>query len=223
MIRRLCLSFLVLLFLAVSPLLADNFDQTVQFTNSTNAITNEGFSISPYQGTLNGQPADFFCIDFDHAFGVSQGQTTSWNALATPVAGSSTFIGTLQYSLTGNSTPAAFNNYLEIAWLINQLQTDLNMGDLNAATNDQLAIWTFSGYVNNNPTNEAAINTLLTDASSSLLGNPTYSGWGILTPDYANFPNSQEMIVINTPEPGSLVLLLAGVSAALLLGLLRKF
>ena len=222
MIRKLLLSVLVALLFASIPVWADGFDQTIQFINSTGALTNDGFSISPYKGTLNGQPADFICVDFSHTFGVSQGQTTTWNAMATPLTSASSFVGTLQYLLNGNSTSTAYNNYLEIAWLITQLEANLNNGDLDDATNDQLAIWTFSGYVNNNPANEAAINTLLSDASQAAQSGFTVSGWEVLTPDYANFANSQEMIVTTTPEPSSILLLLVGGLAALVVAFLRQ-
>jgi hypothetical protein len=216
LIRRLLFFAGAVLFFASAPAFADGFDQTVQFTNSTGAVTNEGFSISPYAGTLNGQAVDFFCVDFLHNFGVSQGQTTTWNAMGTPLTNGSFFAGTLQYALNGNSTSTAYNNYLEMAWLITQLQNDLNQGDLNAATNDQLAIWTFSGYVNNNPLNEAAVNALLAEAGLAVQNNFTVTGWEVVTPDYANFPNSQEMIVIATPEPGTLLLLVAGAFGGLI-------
>jgi len=225
MIRKLSLLLLAVLFLTCTPLFADGFDQTVSFTNSTNALNNQGFSISPYVGTLNGQAADFFCVDFSHNFGFSQGQTISWNALATPIANSSSFAGTLQYSLDGNSTATAYNNYLEMSWLIQQLVGNLNNNDLNSATNDQLAIWTFTGLDTStlSPTQAAAIGTLLTDAASAAQGSQvSVAGYEVLTPDYSNFPYSQEMIVISTPEPGTILLLLAGIASALLLGLLRK-
>ena len=46
--------------------------------------------------------------------------------------------------------------------------------------------------------------------------NFTVTGWAVVTPDYANFPTSQEMIVIATPEPGTLLLLVAGAFGGLI-------
>jgi hypothetical protein len=216
-IRRLSFFALVSFFAAI-PVFADGFDQTVQFGNSTGAPTSDGFSISPYAGTLNGQAAEFYCVDFTHTFDVP----ISWNAMATALTSTSSFAGTLQFTSNGDSTSAAYNNYLEMAWLITVLQANLNQNDLGDATLDQLAIWTFSGYVNNNPANEGAINSLLMEASNEVQGGFTVTGWEVLTPDYANFSNSQEMIVTTAPEPGTILLALAGGFVAVLLALLRQ-
>lgn len=229
MIRRLLLS--AVLFLAATPLLAD---ETITFTNSTDAYVDPdtGFSISPYVGTLNGQTTDFFCVDFSHNFGVPADGSTTWTATATLLDSSSSFLGTLQYTPTSTNA-TAYNNYLEMAWLITQLQASLNAAnvaasvgdtsaeaaDLQAASEDQLAIWTFTGYTDNYYGTDE---TLLQDAQNAVNNGFTAPGWEILTPDFATYPNSQEMIVMPTPESGTLILLLAGLSTLLTFSFLRK-
>jgi hypothetical protein len=215
-IRRLLFFAVAVLFVSI-PAFGDGFDQTVQFGSSTGAPVSDGYSISPYSGTLNGQAAEFYCVDFTHNFGVP----TSWNAAATSITGASSFAGTLQYALNGSSTSTAYNNYLEMAWLITVLQANLNNGDLGDATLDQLAIWTFSGYVNDDPTNEDAIAALLADASMAVTDGFTVSGWEVLTPDYANNPNAQEMIV-TSPEPSTVLMLIAGSLVAVFLTFLQR-
>lgn len=212
MIRRLLISAL-LAFFACIPVFADSFNQTLAFSSSTGAPVSDGFSISPYAGTLNGQPTDFNCVDFSHDFGVP----TTWNAVATPLSSSASFANTLQFALNGGNSAVAYHNYLEMAWLITQLHINLSDNDLGDATLDQLAVWTFSGYQNNNPANEAFINGLLAEANSVVQGGFTASGWEVLTPVYANFPNSQEMLIAS--ESSTISFLLLGGLAALAVAL----
>jgi len=203
----LCISFL--LFLSATPLLADN----VQFTGMA-AFDDPatGTSMSPYSGLLNGQAVDFFCVDF--STGVSS--TSSWTATPTLLTNSfSSYQNTLQFQLTG-SNATALNNYLEMSWLITQLQGAINAGDINTAAQDEWAIWSFTGGLDPYGTNS----TLLGEAQAAVQGGFTVSGWEILTPDAGQ--RGQEVIVVPTPEPGTFVLLLAGASAFLALGLLRK-
>jgi hypothetical protein len=106
-----------------------------------------------------------------------------------------------------------------MAWLITQLVMNLNQGNLTAASEDQLAIWTFTGYTDNYYGTDGA---LLQAAQDAVNAGFTAPGWEILTPDFSTYPNSQEMIVMPATEPGSFILLLAGFSSLLTLSLLRK-
>jgi hypothetical protein len=207
--RKTLLSISFLLLLSAAPLWADN----VQFTGTT-AFDDPatGTSMSPYSGLLNGQAVDFFCVDF--STGVSS--TSSWTATSTLLTNSSSsYQNTLQFQLTG-SNAAALNNYLEMSWLITQLQSALNAGDINTAAQDEWAIWSFTGGLDPYGTNS----TLLGDAQQAVQGGITVSGWEILTPDAGQI--GQEVIVVPTPEPGTFVLLFAGASALLAFGLFRK-
>jgi hypothetical protein len=208
-IRKTLLSISFLLLFSAAPLWADN----VQFTG-TAAFDDPatGTSMSPYSGLLNGQADDFFCVDF--STGVSS--TSSWTATSTLLTNSSSsYQNTLQFQLTG-SNATALNNYLEMSWLITQLQSALNAGDINTAAQDEWAIWSFTGGLDPYGTNS----TLLSDAQAAVQGGFTVSGWEILTPDAGQI--GQEVIVVRTPEAGTLVLLLAGACVFFALGMLRK-
>jgi hypothetical protein len=203
----LCISFL--LFLSATPLLADN----VQFTG-TAAFDDPatGTSMSPYSGSLNGQAADFFCVDFSTAVS----STAGWTATPTLLTNSSSsYQSTLQFQLTA-SNATALNNYLEMSWLITQLQNALNANDISAAAQDEWAIWSFTGGLDPYGTNS----TLLGKAQLAVQAGFSVSGWEILTPDAGQ--RGQEVIVVPTPEPSTFALLLAGASTLFALGLLRK-
>ena len=211
MIRRTLLSLLLLLFLSAltaNTLLADD----VQFTG-TAAFDDPatGTSMSPYSGLLNGQAVSFFCVDFS----TSVSSTASWTAGATLLANSPSYVNTLQFQLTGSNT-TALNNYLEMAWLITQLQAAISANDVNTAAQDEWAIWSFSGGLDPYGTNP----TLLSEAQLAVQNVFTVSNWEILTPDAGQV--GQELIVMPTPEPGTLIFLLAGVAALLALGRFRN-
>jgi PEP-CTERM motif len=207
--RKTLTSLLFLFFLSATPILADS----VQFTGKA-AFVGPGlsYSMSPYSGLLNGQAEDMFCVDYLTAVS----STSGWTATPTLLTNSSSsYQNTLQFQLTGSSA-IALNNYLEMAWLITQLQNALSAGDLNTAAQDQWAIWSFSKGPDPYGTNS----TLLGQAQLAVQGGFTVSGWEILTPDAGQV--GQEVIVVSTPEPGTLVLLLAGAAASFAFGRLRK-
>jgi hypothetical protein len=207
--RKTLTSLLFLFFLSATPILADS----VQFTG-TAAFDDPatGTSMSPYSGLLNGQAVNYFCVDF--STGVLS--TSSWTATPTFLTNSSSsYQNTLQFQLTG-SNATALNNYLEMSWLIIQLQNALSASDINTAAQDEWAIWSFSGGLDPYGSNS----TLLAQAQLAVQGGFTVSGWEILTPDAGQV--GQEVIVVPTPEPGTLVLLLAGAAAFFAFGRLRK-
>src|ERR1700689_4975001 len=83
---------------------ADTID-TVYF-NGSYAFANNGVGIPPYGGPLNGQSAEFYCVDYSHEiYG-----NTSWQAVVTNLGASS-------YSSTRLGSAAI---YYEIAWLLDQ-------------------------------------------------------------------------------------------------------
>src|SRR6266849_8870123 len=60
--------------------------------DGTYSFANNGYGIPPYGGTLNGQSAAFYCVDFIHP--IQAGNT--WTATVTSLTGSnfsSTFLG----------------------------------------------------------------------------------------------------------------------------------
>ena len=163
------------------------------------AFADNGYGIPPYGGTLNGQPAEFYCVDFTHD--ISAGD--SWLAVVTPLASS----GGSNVPYLSSQTTDGVSDYLIFAWLIGQ-ETPGNQAQ------NQWAIWsvTDGGYdPYGNPVS-------LLDAAASQLtaAGFTGAGWDILTPD-ANLNQYGQEFLVQTPEPSSVLLLGVGLCALLFL------
>ena len=184
-------------------------DTASVYVSGSYAFANNGYGIPPYGGTLNGQAASFYCIDFNHDI-VGQ---TGWSATVTGLTS-----GSYSNTLLHNGTL-----YLEMAYLVTQMMntspTQPNYQETEA--DYQWAIWSLSVGTNpSNPLNPDGMNaTLIGDAQTAVAGNWTPSGnWEILTPIYGTnpqYPNAaygQEFLVMATPEPSSIFLLLAGLT-----------
>src|SRR5271170_5011568 len=127
------------LFVAAATLLSlapSAFADSTVYVNGTYAFANNGYGIPPYGGTLNSQPAEFYCVDFTHD--IAGGD--SWLAIATAVASSGT--STVPY-LAGQTTDGV-SDYLLFAWLITQMQG----ASQSTQAQDQWAIWSLTdgGY-----------------------------------------------------------------------------
>jgi hypothetical protein len=176
--------------------------------DGTYAFANNGFGIPPYGGTLNGTSASFYCIDFNHdIYG-----NTSWSATVTNLNPSASYSNTLLKDPT---------IYLEMAYLVTEMMgVSPKLPNYQTLEADyQWAIWSLSVGTNpSNPLNPDGTNaSLIAGAESAVAGHWTPSGnWEILTPIYGSspqYPNSaygQEFLVMATPEPSSIALLLAG-------------
>jgi Thioester domain/PEP-CTERM motif len=140
----------------------------------------------PYQGTLNGQNALFYCVDFSHDITAN----TSWQATVTDLNNTSDDSATR----LGNSTI-----YSEIAWLLDQSEASSNQ---TTKAQLQWAVWSFSGGGNPYGTN----GQLTTEATNEVTNGFTDSNWAILTPTGSY---GREFFV-NTPEPSSVLLLSMG-------------
>jgi len=160
---------------------------TVYF-NGSYAFGNNGVGIPPYGGTLNGQSAEFYCVDFSHDITAN----TSWQATVTN-------LGSSNYSSTrlDNSTI-----YYEIAWLLDQ-----SLATTNQTTQAELqwAVWSFSGGWNPYGTNS----TLTAEALSAVNNGFTDNSWEILTPT----GNYGQEFFVRTPEPSTLALLIIALIA----------
>jgi hypothetical protein len=181
---------LVWMLLAVSLLSlsakADPID-TVYF-NGGYAFANHGVGIPPYQGTLNGQSAQFYCVDFSHEITAN----TTWQATVTNLGASS-------YSSTrlGSGTI-----YYEIAWLLDQSLASTNQ---TIEAELQWAVWSFSGGSNPYGTNS----TLTTEAFNAVKNGFTDNSWEILTP----VGRYGQEFFVRTPEPSTLGLLIMALIA----------
>lgn len=190
---------LPLLLLAAMPAKADQ--ASVWVDGSFSSVSN-GFGIGPYGGKLNGVATQFYCVDFNDQISGN----TGWTANVTGLTNSTGYGKTLQ----GNQT-----FYLEAAWLITQMMNPKNSQALDAQF--QWAIW----YLSLTKAQQtAAFPDYSTDlywdqqALNAVKAGFSVSGWEILTPMYGY---GQEFIVPGpgaaTPEPSTIVLLLAGLAA----------
>lgn len=153
--------------------------------DGTFAFANGGYGIPPYGGTLNGQSAQFFCVDFSTPIWAGE----SWQVTVTSLTGSN-----FSSTRLGNQT-----SYLEMAWLITQMMSATTQ--LQKAM-DQYAIWSFTGGPNPYGTNS----TLVAAALAAVQGGFGGQGWEILTPTGSA---GQEFLIF-VPEPGELILLIVG-------------
>jgi hypothetical protein len=155
-----------------------------------------GVGIPPYTGTLNGQSAQFYCVDFSHD--ITGG--TSWMATVStiPNSGTGTRLDNVQ-------------DYEIIEILLNE---ELAATTQQAKAEYQWAIWDFSGGGDPYGTDSLLIVDALTQLDKPGFQLP--GGWEILTPTGSY---GQEFFV-QTPEPASLLLL--GVGMAMLFVMSRK-
>ncbi|HXN51149.1 MAG TPA: PEP-CTERM sorting domain-containing protein [Candidatus Acidoferrum sp.] len=193
-------------------------DSAQVYVNGSYAFANNGYGIGPYGGTLNGTAASFYCVDFSHDI-VGQ---TGWTATTTNLLSSS--------SLSSNSTLLNDPNlYTDIAWMISQMMALEAMPQTPATRTSeaqyQWTIWSLTG-ASYNP--YASYSTgIMANAQAAVSGGWFANGWEILTPmSGTGYPNKtgyygQEFMVMATPEPQSILLLLAGL-AVFAIAALRK-
>jgi hypothetical protein len=183
-------------------------DSTVTF-NGSYAFGDNGYGIPPYGGTLNGQPAEFYCVDFSHD--ITGGM--SWSAAVTPLTPggnySATYLGNPTSATYAGSNSAAASDYLLFAYILTEMSETT---DQNQIAQDQWAIWSYTdGGVD--PYGSASLTNVINGAKAGLSTfNPT--GWEILTPDNGTY--GQEFMYY-VPEPSSVLLLALGLGALLFL------
>lgn len=182
LVKRMCLVLSLTLLVLTSAKAGSKTDKV--YFNGHYAFADHGFGIPPYEGTLNGKDADFFCVDFTHD--ITGGKT--WYADALSLSSPASAFGTTR----GDNKTA----YLEMAWLVTQME---------AATSNttkaefQWAIWSISGGVS--PYSQS--NTMVGEALAAVEGGYKGNGWEILTPIGSY---GQEFLVASTPEPSTMLL-----------------
>ncbi|HKM68427.1 MAG TPA: hypothetical protein VJX70_14750 [Candidatus Acidoferrum sp.] len=198
---RIC-GFLVVALILVPMAKADG-PVTMVF-QGVNGANDGQYYVSPYTGSMNGQTVTLFCDDIIND--VNFGQT--WQANVTNLG---TAVGSNNFSQTrygGVSTSAVFVNpalaYEEAAWLTTQFAS--NPGDL---VNLQYALWDIMNPGSRGNGNADVQNWLLLageDYGTINLNNfeiVTNTGTLALTGQVQEF-------IVQTPEPGTLLLLLCG-------------
>jgi hypothetical protein len=162
--------------------------------DGTFAFSNNGNGIPPYGGTLNGQSESFYCVDFSAT--IKAGDTWAVNIMSLP---GSNFSSTRLWASLGAGAQTA---YLEMAWLVTQM-----MGTSNKLlqTEDQYAIWSFTGGSNPYGTNT----TIVAAALAAVKGGFTGQGFELLSPTGST---GQEFL-IRVPEPSELLMLMIGLIA----------
>jgi hypothetical protein len=181
---------LVMLGLAVLTLtLSASAKADTVYVDGSYAFANGGYGIPPYGGTLNGQSAQFFCVDFSTPIWAGE----SWQVNITSLTGSN-------FSLTKLKNQTS---YLEMAWLVTQMMSATTL--LQKAM-DQYAIWSLTG----GPNPYGANSSLIAAALAAVQNGFTGAGWEILTP--TGSAGQEFLIFVGVPEPAELVMLLIGLA-----------
>ena len=177
---------------------------------------NDGqYYVSPYTGTMNGQPVTLFCDDILNE--VNFGQT--WMANVTNLAtatNTNNFSQTRYGSVTGSpvlGNPALA--YEEAAWLTTQFAS--NPGDL---VNLQYALWDIMNPGVRGNGNAGVQNWLL--LASQNYGTINLNNFAIVTNvGPLTLTGQVQEFIVPTPEPGTLALLICGM-LALCVRLMRR-
>jgi hypothetical protein len=175
-------------------------DTASVYVNGSYAFASYGYGIGPYGGTLNGSANSFYCVDFNHDILGN----TNWTANVASLANSGS--GTRLNNLT---------TYTEMAWMITQMMGTTNQ---TLQAEYQWAIWSLSvGNNSSSPHDYYGTNaSLIAAAQNGIQGWNSSGNWEVLTPVGSY---GQEFMVRATPEPGSLLLFLAGLAAVAVLAL----
>jgi hypothetical protein len=182
---------------------------------NVNGANDGQYYVSPYYGTMNGQTVTLFCDDILNEITFGQ----SWSANVTNLG---TAVNTNNFSQTrygsvagsavlGNPTLA----YEEAAWLT--LQFASNPGDL---VNLQYALWDITNPGARGNGNPYVQNWLL--LASENYGTINLSNFEIVTNvGPLTLTGQEQEFIVQTPEPGTLVLLICGM-LALCVRLMRR-
>jgi hypothetical protein len=191
-------------------------DGTVSMVfTGVNGANDGQYYVSPYYGTMNGQPVTLFCDDIIN-------EVTFWQKWDANVTNLATAVNTNNFSLTryGSVTGSAVLGnpalaYEEAAWLTTQFAS--NPADL---VNLQYALWDIM-----NPgargNGNADVQNWLTMAGQNY-GTINLSNFEIVTNcGPLTLTGQVQEFIVQTPEPGTLALLICGM-LAVCVGLMRR-
>ena len=177
-----------------------------------NGANNGQYYVSPYYGTMNGQQVVLFCDDIKNE--VTFGETWSANvtnlgtAVSTNNFSQTRYGGVSTSAIYTNNTLAYYNNpamaYEEAAYLVTQFASHPN--DL---VNLQYALWDIM-----NPGNPAYMNSdvqnWLTMAGTDYNQINPYNFEIVTNTGTLALTGQVQEFIVQTPEPGTLVLLVCG-------------
>lgn len=186
----------------------------MQFENVNGA--NDGhYYVSPYYGSMGGQQVTLFCDDIinDVSFGETwwANVTNLGTAISTNNFSQTRYGGVSNSPIYTNTSLAYYNNpalaYEEAAWLVTQFAS--NTGDL---VNLQYALWDIM-----NPGNPAYynsdVNGWLQLASENYNQINPYNFEIVTNCGPVTLTGQVQEFIVQTPEPGTLALLLCGLLA----------
>ncbi len=172
--------------------------------NGVNGVNDGQYYVSPYYGTMNGNSVVLFCDDIINDVTINQ----KWQASVTNLGAA---ISTSNFSNTrygGVSTSAVFSNptmaYEEAAWLVTQFAS--NPGDL---VNLQYALWDIMNPGARGNGNSDVQNWLLLASENYSSINP-YNFEIVTNCGPLTLTGQVQEFIVQTPEPGTLAMLLCG-------------
>jgi len=183
-------------------------DGTVSMVfTGVNGANDGQYYVSPYFGTMNGQTVTLFCDDIIN-------DVTFWQTWDANVTNLATAVNTNNFSQTrygGVTTSAVYGNpakaYEEAAWLTTQFAS--NPGDL---VNLQYALWDIMNPLSRGNSNLDVQNWLM--LASENYGTINLSNFEIVTNcGPLTLTGQVQEFIVQTPEPGTLALLICGMLA----------
>ena len=182
---------------------------SMEFTG-VNGVHDSQYYVSPYYGTMNGSSVVLFCDDIKNDVSLWETWTANVTNLGTAVNTPGGFANTRYGGLSGSSVYSdPTKAYEEVAWLTTQFAN--NPGDYVSL---QYAIWDIMNP-GSEPTTYGDVQTWLNDAAADYQNIDPYH-FEIVTnvgPLCLTGPGQVQEFIVQTPEPGTLALLLCGLLA----------
>lgn len=209
------LRFLALAILFAPFAHADGVPVSMEF-NNVNGANNGTYYVSPYFGSMNGQPVVLFCDDIKNEVGFGQTWLANVTNLETALTTVNGFANT-RYGSVSDSAVIANPGfaYEEAAWLTTQFA-----GNPTQWVNLQEALW---DIMNPGTYSGSGVSYWL-GAAASFGSDPNFnpSNFEIVTNVGPLCLTGQvQEFIVQTPEPGTLALLASAVLALAALTLLR--